>query len=220
MSHRFTDLLAELKNRLSRMGALVQQSVEQSIDALLSVDPKLAQQVIEGDAKVDEEEVKVEKGAIDLLALHQPAAGDLRMITTIIKANSDFERIADCAVNIAQRVLPLSRQEGYEVPADLKVLANSVIGTLRDSMKAFNLSDEAVARHVLRGDDVIDALYHQIVQDTLTQMEGEDHDANVNLANIMIAKNLERIGDHCTNIAEDVIFVRLGRIVRHLHAVL
>jgi phosphate transport system protein len=220
VSHRFTDLLADLKSRLSRMGASVQQSVELSIEALVALDAKLAQQVIEGDAKVDEEEVKVEKGAIDLLALHQPAAGDLRMITTIIKANSDFERIADCAVNIAQRVLPLSRHEGYEVPADLKLMANSVIGTLRDTIKAFNLSDEAVARHVLRGDDVVDALYHQIVQDTLTQMESARHDADVDLANIMIAKNLERIGDHCTNIAEDVIFVRLGRIVRHLHAVL
>jgi phosphate transport system protein len=220
MSHRFTDLLADLKTRLSRMGAVVLQHVEQSVDSLVTLDPKLAQQVIEGDNKVDDEEVKVEKGAIDLLALHQPAAGDLRMITTIIKANSDFERIADCAVNIAQRVLPLSRHEGYEVPADLKLMANSVIGTLRDTIKAFNLSDEAVARHVLRGDDVVDALYHQIVQDTLTQMEGARQQADIDLANIMIAKNLERIGDHCTNIAEDVIFVRLGRIVRHLHAVL
>jgi phosphate transport system protein len=220
MSHRFTDLLAELKSRLSRMGAVVQQSVELSVESLVALDAKLAQQVIEGDAKVDEEEVKVEKEAIDLLALHQPAAGDLRMITTIIKANSDFERIADCAVNIAQRVLPLSRHDAYDVPADLKLMANSVIGTLRDTIKAFNLSDEAVARHVLRGDDVVDALYHQIVQDTLTQMESARHDADVDLANIMIAKNLERIGDHCTNIAEDVIFVRLGRIVRHLHAVL
>jgi phosphate transport system protein len=220
MSHRFNDLLDELKSRLSRMGALVQQSVEQSVEALVALDAKLAQQVIEADAKIDDEEVKIEKGAIDLLALHQPAAGDLRLITTIIKANSDFERIADCAVNIAQRVLPLSRHDGYDVPPDLKLMANSVIGTLRDTIKAFNLSDEAVARHVLRGDDVVDALYHQIVQDTLTQMEGTGHEADVNLANIMIAKNLERIGDHCTNIAEDVIFVRLGRIVRHLHAVL
>jgi phosphate transport system protein len=219
MSHRFTDLLDELKSRLSRMGAVVQQHVEQAVESLVTLDAKLAQQVIEGDAKVDDEEVKVEQGAIDLLALHQPAAGDLRMITMIIKANSDFERIADCAVNIAQRVLPLSRHEGYEASIDLKLMANSVIGTLRDTIKAFNLSDEAVARHVLRGDDVVDALYHQIVQDTLTEMESPRHEADVDLANIMIAKNLERIGDHCTNIAEDVIFVRLGRIVRHLHAV-
>ena len=220
MSHHFTDLLDDLKSRLSRMGAVVQQHVEQSVEALVMLDPRLAQHVIEGDNKVDDEEVKVEKGAIDLLALHQPAASDLRMITTIIKANSDFERIADCAVNIAQRVLPLSQHDGYEVPDDLKLMANSVIGTLRDTIKAFNLSDEAVARHVLRGDDVVDALYHQIVQDTLTQMESTRQQADIDLANIMIAKNLERIGDHCTNIAEDVIFVRLGRIVRHLHAVL
>jgi phosphate transport system protein len=220
MSHHFTDLLDELKSRLSRMGAVVQQHVEQAVEALVTLDTRLAQHVIEGDNKVDDEEVKVEKGAIDLLALHQPAAGDLRMITTIIKANSDFERIADCAVNIAQRVLPLSQHDGYEVPEDLKLMANSVIGTLRDTIKAFNLSDEAVARHVLRGDDVVDALYHQIVQDTLTQMESTRQQADIDLANIMIAKNLERIGDHCTNIAEDVIFVRLGRIVRHLHAVL
>ncbi len=220
MSNHFVDLLGDLKNRLSRMGALVQRSVEESVEALAGLDTKLAQQVIAGDARVDEEEVKVEKGAIDLLALHQPAASDLRLITTIIKVNNDFERIADCAVNIAQRVLPLSRHESYETPADLKLMANSVISTLRDTIKAFNLCDDNVARHVLRGDDVVDALYHQIVQDTLTQMESDRHEANIDLANIMIAKNLERIGDHCTNIAEDVIFVRLGRIVRHLHAVL
>lgn len=219
MSNRFTDLLDDLKSRLSRMGAVVQQSVELSVESLIKLDPKLAQQVIEGDQKVDEEEVKVEKGAIDLLALHQPAAGDLRMITTIIKANSDFERIADCAVNIAQRVLPLSRHDGYEVPADLKLMANSVIGTLRDTIKAFNLSDEAVARHVLRGDDVVDALYHQIVQDTLTQMEASRQDADIDLANIMIAKNLERIGDHCTNVAEDIVYIERGQIVRHRHAI-
>jgi phosphate transport system protein len=221
MSNRFTELLDELKSRLSRMGALVQQSVEHSVEALLALDVKLAQQVIASDQKIDEEEVQVEKSAIDLLALYQPAAGDLRLITTIIKVNSDFERVADCAVNIAQRVGPLARHEGYELPGDLKLMANSVIGTLRDTIKAFNLSDEAVARHVLRGDDVVDALYHQIVQDTLTAMESSaQRNADVDLANIMIAKNLERIGDHCTNIAEDVIFVRLGRIVRHLHAVL
>ena len=219
MSHRFNDLLDELKSRLSRMGAVVQQSVELSVESLVKLDPKLAQQVIEGDQKVDEEEVKVEKGAIDLLALHQPAAGDLRMITTIIKANSDFERIADCAVNIAQRVLPLARHDGYDVPADLKLMANSVIGTLRDTIKAFNLSDADLARQVLRSDDVVDALYHQIVQDMLAAMERNGQDANTDLSNIMIAKNLERIADHCTNIAEDVIYVRSGRIIRHLHAV-
>ncbi len=98
-------------------------------------------------------------------------------------------------------------------------MGNSVVATLRDTIKAFNLMDVSAARQVVRGDDVVDALYHQIVQDMLSRMEASDKDANTELSNIMIAKNLERIADHCTNVAEDVIYVGTGRIVRHLHAV-
>jgi phosphate transport system protein len=98
-------------------------------------------------------------------------------------------------------------------------MANSVVSALRDTIQAFNLPDENLARRVLRGDDVVDALYHQIVQDTLTSMQADPHKANRDLSNIMIAKNLERIADHCTNIAEDVIYVHSGRIIRHLHTV-
>ena len=219
MSHHFVDLLDDLRGRLARMCALVQQVVEQSVECVFNVDARLAQQVIAVDTKVDEEEVKVEKSAINLLALHQPAASDLRLITTIIKVNSDFERIADCAVNIAQRVLPLAHVSGYQPPTDLRLMANSVISTLRDTIRAFNLTDETLARQVLKGDDIVDALYHQIVQDMLSMMESDSQKANVDLSTIMIAKNLERIADHCTNIAEDVIYINTGRIVRHLHAV-
>jgi phosphate transport system protein len=219
MSHHFIDLLEELKARLARMTAMVQQSVEQSVEAIFSLDAELVQEVIDGDARIDEEEVKVEKAAIDLLALYQPAASDLRLVTTIIKVNSDFERIADCAVNIAQRVQFLRNVDHYVPPTDLRVMSNSVISTLRDTIHAFNLTDENLARRVLRGDDVVDALYHQIVQDMLNTMEREAQKANRDLSNIMIAKNLERIADHCTNIAEDVIYVNSGRIIRHLHAV-
>ncbi len=146
--------------------------------------------MIAADEKVDEEEVRVEKAAIDLLALHQPAAGDLRLITTVIKVNSDLERIADCAVNAAQRVLPLARRQGTRPPRDLKVIANSVVSILRDTIRAFNLNDAELARHVLRNDDVVDALYHQIVQDMLAQMESNGRHASAELSNIMIAKNL------------------------------
>ena len=219
MSRHLSELLDELKGRVSRMSAMVQQLVEQSVESVYTVDPKLAQQAIAADERVDEEEVRVEKAAIDLLALHQPAAGDLRLITTVIKVNSDLERIADCAVNAAQRVLPLARQGGYEAPRDLKLIGNSVISILRDTIRAFNLNDAELARHVLRNDDVVDALYHQIVQDQLSEMGQGGHNASTELSNIMIAKNLERIADHCTNIAEDVIYIHTGRIVRHLHAV-
>jgi len=219
MSHHFVDLLEDLRSRLARMTALVQQLVEQSIDSVFTADAELAQNVIDSDVRVDDEEVLVEKTAIDLLALYQPAAIDLRLISAIVKANNDFERIADCAVNIAQRVIMLEQIGGYEVPSDLLLMGNSVVTMLRDTVKAFNLIDETLARHVTRSDDVVDALYHQIVQDMLALMESERQHANTDLANIMIAKNLERIADHCTNIAEDVIYIHTGRIIRHLRAI-
>jgi phosphate transport system protein len=218
MAHHLIDRLDDLKDRMARLTALVQQSAEMAVQSILTTDSVLAQNVNDLDERIDEEEVQIEKQAIDLLALYQPAAGDLRLVTIIIKANSDFERIADCAVNAAQRVIPLVRG-GYHAPADLRMMCNSVLSTLRDTIKAFNISDESMARQVVRGDDVVDALYHQIVQDMLARLEAGGGDANVELSNIMIAKNLERMGDHCTNIAEDVIYAHTGRIIRHLHAV-
>jgi phosphate transport system protein len=148
-------------------------------------------------------------------------AGDLRLITSVIKANNDLERIADCAVNIAQRVLPLAQDDGYAPPADLRLMGTSVVANLRDALKAFNLNDVELARQVARNDDLVDALYHQIVQDTLSRLQSASNhtNASVELANVMIAKNLERIADHCTNIAEDVVYVQSGRIIRHRHAV-
>ena len=219
MSRHLRDLLEDLKDRLARMSAMVQQVVDQAVEAVLSADAALARRVIEGDTRIDDEEVRVEKAAIDLLALHQPAASDLRLITTVIKVNSELERIADCAVNAAQRVLPLAREGEHPVPADLRLMCSSVVKTLREAIRAFNQGDVDLARPVLRSDDVIDALYHQIVQDMLAQIEADGRRVNADLSNIMIAKNLERIADHCTNIAEDVIYIHTGRIIRHLHAV-
>jgi phosphate transport system protein len=219
MSHHLSDLLENLRAQVARMSTLVLQLVEQACDSVFTLDGELAQETIRMDERIDEEEVRVETAAINLLALQQPAAVDLRTVTTIIKVNADFERIADCAVNIAQQVLPLSHLQQYEAPADLKLMANTVVATLRDTIKAFNLRDEAMARHVLKSDDVVDALYHQIVQDMLAMMESDGQKATLELGNIMISKNLERIADHCTNIAEDVIYIHTGRIIRHSHAV-
>jgi len=217
MSVHLNQLLEELKDRVARMTTLVYQLVETAVESLLHADARLAAEAIQQDDRIDAEEVAVEKNCIELLALHQPAAGDLRLITSTIKVNSDLERIADCAVNAAQRVLPLARQGGYEPPTDLRLMSRSVLAVLRDTIKAFNLQDEALARQVLRSDDVVDALYHQIVQDMLNMMETNGQQANTDLTNIMVAKNLERIADHCTNIAEDIIYVHTGRIIRHAH---
>jgi phosphate transport system protein len=219
MSIHLHQLLDDLKARVARMSTMVYQIVETAVEAVLQADAKLAQEAINQDDRIDAEEVEVESSCINLLALQQPAAGDLRLVTMIIKANSDLERIADCAVNVAQRVLPLARQDHYDPPQDLQLMCNSVLATLRDTLKAFNLQDEALAKQVLRSDDVVDALYHQIVQDMLNMMEHDGQQANTDLSNIMIAKNLERIADHCTNVAEDVIYVQSGRIIRHSHAI-
>lgn len=210
--------MEDLREHVAGMTAMVQQVVEQAVEAVQTLDVRLAQQCIAADKQIDEQEVAIELEAINLLALHQPAATDLRLITSIIKVNNDFERIADCAVNIAQRVQPLSHQERFRAPQDLRLMADSVLQSLRDAIKAFNLGDANLARQVLRSDDVVDALYHQIVQDMLNMMEQDGQQANKDLSTIMIAKNLERIADHCTNIAEDVVYVQSGRIIRHTHA--
>jgi len=217
MPHHFEDLLDQLREKVARMTASVQQEVEQAVESVINIDIKLARQVVEGDRRIDEEEVQIEKSAIDLLALFQPAASDLRLITTIIKVNGDFERIADCAVNVAQRVPNLAADTAYKPPNDLRIMGNTVIALLRDTIKAFNLPDPQLAQHVLKSDDVVDALYHQIVHDMLGMMEAGGQQASLDLSNIMIAKNLERIADHCTNIAENVVYVASGRIIRHLH---
>lgn len=225
MSVHFQDLLQALQARLARMTALIQQSAEWAGESLLTMDERLAEKVEQLDSRIDEEEVQIEKDAIGLLALHQPAAVDLRRITTIIKVNGEFERIGDCAVNIAQRVPMLMKIEGYQPPPDLTVMISHVTDTLRETIKAFNLSDELMAWGVLKGDDTVDALYQQIVREVLGGLEGTGQQAKSNaaaqqVANLMIAKNLERMGDHCTNIAENVVYVHTGRIIRHQHAVL
>ena len=198
---------------------MVQQGVDQAFQAVFDADVEAARRVIDGDDRIDDEEVQVEKAAIDLLALHQPAAGDLRLITTAIKVNSELERVADCAVNVAQRVLPLARAGDYDPPSDLRLMCRLVSEMLRDSTRAFGLNNIDLARQVIHGDDAVDALYHQVVHDMVSRMERDGQRAAVELANVMIAKNVERIADHCTNIAEDVIYVHTGQIIRHLHAV-
>jgi phosphate transport system protein len=220
MSRSFIEHLNELKDKVARMSVLVQAAVEQAVEAVQRCDVSLAKSMISSDQRIDDDEVKIEQAAISLLALHQPTAVDLRLITTIIKVNGELERIADCAVNVAQRVIMIAQMgAGYELPPDLRLMGNSVVTMLRDTVKAFNQCDETTARQVLRSDDIVDALYGQIVQEVLGQLESDRTRAQTDLANIMIAKNLERLADHCTNIAEDVIYVCSGRIIRHLHAV-
>lgn len=215
MSHHFIDLLEDLKMRVARLSAMVQQTVEDAVEAVRTGDVTLAQSVISGDERIDGQELNVESTAINLLARYQPAAGDLRLIFGIVKVNNDFERIGDCAVNVAQRVLMLSQHPGKGLPTDVRVLGDTVVSTLRDAIKSFNLADENLAQKVVENDDIHDALYHQIVSDLIRQTEDNAAMAQPDFSYIMVGKNLERIADHCTNIAEHVIYVHSGKIVRH-----
>lgn len=227
MAHHFSQLLDALRADVARMTSKVQRVVEQATESLILRDVGLAQLAIEGDKQVDFDEVVVEKNAFRLLALYQPAAADLRFITSVIKVNNDFERIADCAVNVAQRVPSIARQRDLVLPRDLIDMANSVVEVLRSTINAFNLGNVELAKDVIRADDKQDALYHQIVQDTLASLANQPApsdrasvpDPSRDLAVIMTAKNYERIGDHCTNIAEDILYISSGQIVRHLHTV-
>ena len=231
MAQKFHESLEVLLARVARLTARVQQVVDDAAEAVFNADVALARSVIEADRHIDDEEVKVEAVAINLLALYSPAASDLRLVTTIIKANNDFERIADSAVNAAQRVLPLANDyqadpssngradPPYQPPKDLRLMVNGVVEMLRTTIRAFNLNDEALAKQVVRSDDVNDALYHQVLQEVLSDLAADGTHATRDLAFVMIAKNFERIGDHCTNIAEDVVYARTGRIIRHAHAV-
>lgn len=220
MAQHFAQLLDDLRSRVARMTSNVQRVVELATESLVNRDIATAQKAIEADKTVDADEVLVEKQAINLLALYQPAAADLRFITSVIKVNADFERVADCAVNVAQRIPALARQRTIALPSDLIAMANGMVDTLRMTINAFNLSNVEMAKDVIRSDNNTDAYYHQIVQDMLHHLSDTNiRDPDRDLAIIMTAKNYERIGDHCTNIAEDILYISSGQIIRHLHSV-
>jgi phosphate transport system protein len=220
MSNALERTLEDLRARVTRMTARVQTVVELASDAVFRMDVNLAHQAVNSDEQVDIDEMEVERIAIECLARYAPAANDLRFLTSVIKVNSDFERIADCAVNVAQRIPTLARSREQKLPDDLIAIAHAAMNILRDTVNAFNLPSIELAEKVIRADDALDAYYHQIVQDELFLLEkGPNVEAERELAMIMIGKNYERIGDHCTNIAEDIIYIHSGRLIRHRRGV-
>ena len=218
------ELIDKLRAEAARMAGHVQQAVGDAVDAMVRGDLNLAQSVIAADERIDAAEVQIEKKAIDLLSLHQPAATEFRMVLMVVKVNNELERVADCACNIAERVGPLLQEsqaagEPYSITPELVELGHGVVDITRQTVRAFNFADVDVARQVIGADDRLDALYAGIVQESLSDMRREAGHINRDLAHVMVAKNLERIGDHCTNIAEDIVYIRSGRIVRHRNAV-
>jgi phosphate transport system protein len=208
--------LRELKERLLYEGALVERAIRDAIKALLERDSQLARKVIEDDETINAKEVEIDEFCLKLLALRQPAARDLRFITTAIKINYDLERIGDMAVNICERVLELNQEPQLKPYIDLPTMASTAQLMVKESLDAFVKEDVELALKVTRDDEKVDQLQDQIFRELLTYMMQDLRTISRATRLLFISKNLERLADHAVNIAELVIFMVEGKIIRHL----
>jgi len=215
MSRHFHEELEALKQTLLAMGGLVEDQIRRVMRALLDRDDILAQEVIDRDRQVNAYDVEVDKRCVELLALHQPAAGDLRFITTAMKIVTDLERIGDQAVNIAHRVLELNREPQVKPYIDLPRMAEQAQRMVKESLDAFVARDPHLARRVCAADDAVDGLRDQIFRELLTFMMEDARTIPRALHLILISRFFERVADHATNIAEMVIYLVEGNMVRH-----
>lgn len=217
MQRHFTDDLQELKAALLKLSSLTEEAINTSIQALKDLNVYLAQEVIDRDTRIDEIEIEIEEKAIDILALHQPLARDLRFVTTAIQINSNLERIADLAVNISQRVLELAAVRPLLKPLiDIPRLSELARDMVRKSMDAFVNHDGMIAREVIRMEAEADHM-RNLIQDELINefiiVDGKTAPRAIPL--LLIARHLERICDQATNIAESVIYLEQAIVVKH-----
>jgi phosphate transport system protein len=207
--------LENLEKRLLLLGARVEDSVRKSVLALRKGRKDLAEEVIRGDIEIDSEEVALEDSCLKVLALHQPVANDLRFVAAILKINSDLERIGDLAANVSRRSLELPQQLTAPPPPELEGLLENVVLMLREALDAFVQGDVRLARKVLAHDQKVNDAYKAIVASSIAQLKAQTVDVDAAILYMNAAKNLERIGDHATNIAEDVVYIVEGEIIRH-----
>ena len=212
----FHDQLSTLKQRLLDMSARAEELVELAVDALLTRDKEKADQVILGDREVDLLEVEVETLAIELLALQQPMARDLRFLIGAIKVSSDLERVGDHAVNIAQCALRLIALRATAVPdPEIEDMARRARRMLADALDAFIRADGQLGRAVCKADDQVDALHDSMFRILLTHMMADARTINPSLALLLVSRNLERVADLATNIGEDAVFLAEGKSIKH-----
>jgi phosphate transport system protein len=214
-SRHVDDELAVLQERLLTMGGLVEERVRKAMDALTRRDAKALAGVIEGDEAVNALHIEIDERAFTLLALHQPMAVDLRTIVAAIKINTDLERVGDLAVNIAEAAERYVRHPPVKPLIDIPRMAAIARGMLHDAIDAFIRHDTALAQRVLDRDDELDGLKMQVFRELLTYMLQDAQTIEPSLDLVLISRHLERVGDHATNIAEDVIFIVSARDVRH-----
>jgi phosphate transport system protein len=214
-TRHFQDELEQLKARLLEMGGIAEEQVRLSIQGLVGRDHDLIDRVLVGDQPLNALHIEIDSRCFTLLALYQPMAVDLRAIVAAVKINTDLERVGDLAINIAEA----SRQYAAHPPVkrliDIPRMASIAQAMLRDALDAFVRRDTALAQRVLNEDDTLDALKTQIFRELLTYMLQDPATIEPALDLILISRHLERIGDHATNVAEDVIFMVLAKDVRH-----
>ena len=215
--HHFEEELQALKNRLLTMGALVEERVHQAVRSLIDRRQEEAEEVIASDKEVNDLQIDIDDRCLKLLATQTPLAGDLRLITAAMKINADLERIGDQAVNVAENVIKLLPQPPLKPLIDIPRMAEIAQQMTRDALDSFVKKDPAMARDVLRRDDEVDNLKDQVFRELLTYMMADPGTIQRALALILISRNIERIADHATNIAEDVIFLVEAKDVRHHH---
>lgn len=215
MRSRFQQGLDELRDKLLRMGGLAEQAIDRATEAYRTRDAKFCQMVFTGETAINQAERDIDELALDLLAMQQPMAIDLRFIMAIIKINADLERVGDQAVNIAQRVLDLISEPPVELPVDVPKMASSVSTMVQRSLQAFLDGHAEVAESVLQMDNIVDRMKDESFVVLVQKMQSDPALIRPALNVLLIARNLERIADHATNIAEDVIFWVRGADVRH-----
>jgi phosphate transport system protein len=211
----FREELEELKSKLLEMGGMVESAIHNSIYALVEGDEERAKEVMWKEAQVNQKEMEIDDLATRMLALFQPMARDLRFITAVIKMNADLERMGDLAVNITERALSLMQEEALRPLVDIPKIAELAESMVHRALDAFARGDADMARDVLLADDEVDNLRDAVYRELIRFMQEERTTIQRALNLLFIAQNLERIADHATNLAEDVLFLVKGIDVRH-----
>jgi len=207
--------IEKLKKRIIRLGTLVEERFHMSVKAIECKNKELAQKVIDGDIDIDQAEVDIEEECLKVLALHQPVADNLRYIISVLKMNNDLERIGDLAVNIAERALAISSEFSCQIPFDYFTMAQRAGEMLEKSLDAMVNMDVNLAYQVCAQDDDVDLMKNMMQQQFGAELRKNPENVNPLIDLFLISRHLERIADHATNIAEDVIYVVTGEIHRH-----
>jgi phosphate transport system protein len=207
--------IEKLKKKILALGAVVEESVQKAVRSIQDRDVELAGKIINNDVETDHIEVDVEEECLKILALYQPVATDLRFIVAVLKINNDLERIGDLAVNIAERAAFLATQERISFPFNFEEMAGKTQSMLKRSLDALVNSNAELAREVCAADDEVDAINRQMYIQVQQGIRSHPEQMEALIHFLSISRHLERIADHATNIAEDVIYMIEGEIVRH-----